>query len=148
MTAAQLVKSLSEEIREATTGIKFRAEYPAADVSVNVFEQTLPYEAFETTSYLPFVCVEWLETTDDLKAGAQMQIGLTLATYAPDELGWMDALHLMETIRLHLLKRRLVAKKFRLVGSIDWEQPQEQPQDFYFVLATLTYSALLAQEVF
>lgn len=140
MTAARLIKELSEEIRRATAGLKLEAEYPAQEVAVNVFEQVLPREAYESTSYLPFVAVEFLSVKDDLQTHSTIKIGLTIATYAPDYTGWLDAFHLMEAIRLKLLTCRVIGRRFRLEDELSFETPDSQPDGFFYILGEATYS--------
>ena len=150
MTTAELVSGLVLEIKKATERIRFPTEYadePSDYVKVNVFEQYLPADLFEQTSYYPCVVVEWLETHDTLNSGSLMTVGLTMGVYAKEADGYLDAFHLMETIRAHLLSQRVIANRFRLKGELTWEQPSEQPTPFFFVVAELTYNALLTPEI-
>ena len=142
MITARLIKELAAEIRRATAGLKLEAEYPAQEVAVNVFEQVLPREAYESTSYLPFVAVEFLSVKDDLQTHSTIRIGLTIATYAPDYKGWLDAAHVMEVLRLHMLTNRVIGKRFRLEGELSFETPDTQPEAFFYILGEATYSTM------
>lgn len=151
MTHIRLIKALSGELRGLLSRVKMPLEYaetatPGDFVSVNVFEQFLPQDLFEETTYYPLCLVEWLTTTDDLKKVSTAQVGVTIGTYAKEQDGWIDALYLMELIRQHLLKRRLIGKRFRLTGEINWEVPTTQPAPFFFVMGTLSYEMFQAQE--
>ena len=146
MTSADLVKTVAAEIRTALADVKLRTEYakkPTEEnfVSVNVFEQYLPQDLFETTSYYPLVIVEWLDTKDDLDEEKSIAtIGLTMGTYAKEADGFLDALHLAEVIRQRLLTHRILAKKFRLVDEVNWTTPEAQPIPFYIILDELKYN--------
>ena len=151
MITAGLVQTLASEIKECLKKIKLPTEYmrePTEPVQVNVFEQYLPADLFEQTSYYPCVVVEWLKTEDDLKAGSVMTIGLTIGVYAKEADGYLDAFHIMEVIRQRLLSKRTIGKKYRLIKEATWETPNEQPTPFFFVVAELMYSNYLVQEEF
>ena len=145
MTNAHLIEALSSAIKKALSGVEFAEEYqrePGELVVVNVFENYLPENVFEETSWLPFVLVELLEVHDDLNAGSSTEIGLTLATFAFEGDGWKDAWHMVELIRRELLIRRVLANRFRL-KDLRWEVPGEQPREFYFVTGRVTYDNYL-----
>ena len=151
MTHIRLIRELSAELRVLLERVKLPVEYAttatAEDfIKVNVFEQFLPQDLFEETTYYPLVLVEWLSTTDDLKAESTAQIGLTIGVYAKEPDGWVDAFYLMELIRQDLLRKRLIGQRFRLTGEINWQVPNEQPAPFFFVMATLSYEIFQAQE--
>lgn len=151
MTPTELVKTLAAEIKKAVENIQLPTEYattPAQFVSVNVFEQYLPQDLFETTSYYPLVIVELVEVRDDINKESIATIGLTLGVYAKEADGWQDAFHLTEVIRQHLLERRVIGKKFRLIDEATWSVPDAQPTPFYVVVGELKYSLQLpAQEI-
>lgn len=153
MTPTELVKTLAAEIRQAVENIQLPTEYattPAQDnfVKVNVFEQYLPQDLFETTSYYPLVIVELVEVRDEINKESIATIGLTLGVYAKEADGWQDAFHLMEVIRQHLLTRRVIGKKFRLIDEATWSVPDAQPTPFYVVVGEVKYSVQLpAQEI-
>ena len=151
MTHIRLIRELSAELRMLLERVKLPVEYATATaaedfIKVNVFEQFLPQDLFEETTYYPLVLVEWLSTVDDLKSVSTAQVGLTIGTYAKEPDGWVDAFYLMELIRQDLLRKRLIAQKFRLTEEITWQVPSEQPAPFFFVMATLSYEMFQAQE--
>ena len=151
MTHINLIRALADELRGLLSRVKLPVEYAekatAEDfIKVNVFEQFLPKDLFEETTYYPLVLVEWLSTVDNLKEHSTAQIGLTLGVYAKEADGWIDALYLMELIRQHFLRKRLIAQKFRLTEEINWQVPSEQPLPFMFIMGELTYEMFQAQE--
>lgn len=154
MTATDLVTAVADEIRLAAANVKLPIEHHSASeiklVPVNVYEQFLPREAFNDDSYYPLVLVEWLATEDELDgAGAKSisTVGLSLGVFAAESWGWKDSLHLTELVRHHLLTNRVVGKKFRLQGDVNWEVSQEQPLPFFYTYATLTYSTFQPADV-
>lgn len=151
MTHINLIRSLADELRGLLNRVKLPVEYattatPDDFIKVNVFEQFLPKDLFDETTYYPLVLVEWLSTLDNLKSVSTAQIGLTIGTYAKEADGWIDAFYLMELIRQHLLKNRLIAQKFRLTGEVNWQVPSEQPAPFFFIMAELSYEIFQPQE--
>ena len=156
MTVADLISAIGTEIKAATANLKLPVEYhnererqmQSTWQKVNVFEQYIPQDLWEQTSYYPCVVVEWLETQDDLKDGATAIIGLTCGVFAKEVDGWKDGLYLTEIIRERLLTVRTVAKRYRLTGKVVWQTPQNQPAPFFFTYAELSYQIYLPQEVF
>lgn len=146
MTAARLISELAAAIKKACAGVKLPLE-AGESVEVEVLEQYLPEDLFENTAYLPFVLVEFLELTDDLKDGSTVQIGLTVGTYAPEADAWRDAFHLAEVIRQEVLTRRVIAKRFRL-KSARWQTPDTQPREFFYLAAELTFDIFQPLENF
>lgn len=152
MTHIHLIQALASELKELLSHVKMPTEYaaePTADnfIAVNIFEQYLPKNLFEETTYFPFVLVEWLETQDNLKEGSTAQIGLTFGTYALEENGWIDAFYLMELVRERLLSKRLIANRFRLADEVQWQIESDQPSPFFILYASLNYQLFLPQEV-
>lgn len=151
MTHINLIRSLASELRGLLKRVKLPVEYaekatPDDFITVNVFEQFLPKDLFDETTYYPLVLVEWLSTLDNLKKATTAQVGLTIGVYAKEEDGWVDAFYLMELVRQHLLRKRLIAQKFRLTEEINWEVPSEQPAPFMFIMSTLSYEMFQPQE--
>lgn len=151
MTHINLIRSLASELRGLLKRVKLPVEYaekatPDYFITVNVFEQFLPKDLFDETTYYPLVLVEWLSTLDNLKKATTAQVGLTIGVYAKEEDGWVDAFYLMELVRQHLLRKRLIAQKFRLTEEINWEVPSEQPAPFMFIMSTLSYEMFQPQE--
>lgn len=151
MTHINLIRALADELRGLLSRVKLPVEYAASAtaedfISVNVFEQFLPKDLFDETTYYPLVLVEWLSTLDNLKNASTAQVGLTIGVYAKEADGWIDALYLMELIRQHFLKKRLIAQKFRLTEEINWQVPSSQPEPFFFIMGELTYEIFQAQE--
>lgn len=148
MTHTRLIEELAAEVRDALKGLKLPIEYQRERedlitdtddfVTVNVFENYLPENIFETTSYLPFVLVEWLETHDDLKAGSTADIGLSIATFSFEQYAWKNAFHIMSILRERLLEKRLIAKRFRLKDA-KWQTPESQPREFFYITGILSY---------
>lgn len=143
MTHARLIAELAAAIKEASSDIILPLEAPAGlRVPLNVFENYLPDDAFEVDSYLPFVLVEFIETHDDLKQGSTCTIGLTVGVYAPERDAFLDALHIMEVLRLRLLTRRVIANRFRLTNAL-WQSPDVQPRPFFYLTGELQFNLFL-----
>ncbi|MBD3878217.1 MAG: hypothetical protein SR1Q5_00825 [Quinella sp. 1Q5] len=134
-----MVSELARRIKEVAAQVRLPLEDDEHLVEVEVLENYLPEDLFENTSYVPFVLVEFLEVSDDLKEGSTAHIGLTIGTYSEEEDGWLRAFHLMQVIRQDLLERRVIAKRFRL-ESARWQAPDTQPAPFYYLVAELTFN--------
>lgn len=149
-----LVESVAAEIRAATATLKYPVEYHDEKTrrqsstwqKVKIFEQYIPRDLFENDAYYPCITVEWLETQDDTQSGSTATLGLTCGVFAKEADGWKDAFHLMEAVRRRLISVRTVANRFRLTGSVTWQQVTQQPTPFYFVYGEATYEIFQAAE--
>ena len=155
MTHTDLVTTLAEAIRAATGKLKYPAEYQNEAErrtettwrGVQVFEQYIPRNLFEENSYYPCAVVEWVSTTDRPNEGSLATVALSFGVFAKEEDGWKDAFNLMETVRIFLLERRTIGKKFRLADELTWQVPDQQPEPFFFVYGELTYQIYQPQEI-
>lgn len=160
MTTALLVTSLADEIRAVTANLKLPAEYHNEEQRtsettwrrVNVYEQYIPADLFQTEDYFPCVIVEWLETHDTLR-GEEIKsvatVGLSFGVFAKESDGWKDCFHLMELVRQRVLSVRTLAQRFRLISDdITWQIGQNQPAPFFFGYAELGYEIYQPQEPF
>ena len=156
MTTVHLVTEISAALRKATANLRLPVEYhneaqrlrETTYKPIQIFEQFLPADLFESTVYYPCVIVELVEVTDDLKEGSLATVGISIGVYAKEADGYKDAFNLMEVVRREMLTNRVVAKSFRLVDSITWRTAQQQPTPFFFVYSEATYSMYLPQEPF
>lgn len=152
MIHANLIDAVAAEVKDALKNLRLPTEYqyePAPDnfVQVNVFKQYLPADLFEQTSYYPFVMVEWLSSEDNLKKGSTAQIGLTVGTFAKEQDAYLDAFYILDALRIRLLNKRILAKKFVLVeDAATWEVPSSQPTPFFVLYGSLTYQMHLPQD--
>lgn len=154
MTATELVTALAAELRVLLRDVKFPPEHQSSQdvrlVPVNVYEGFLPKDAFNDDSYYPLVVVEWLSTADELDgshARTTMTAALSMGVFAPEAYAWKDAYHLTQVVRHHLLTHRLLAGKFRLIDSANWEVAPDQPSPFFYTYATLTYQSLQPEDL-
>ena len=150
MIHANLIDAVAAECADALKNFKLPTEYmrePAEEnfTPINIFKQYLPADLFEQTSYYPFVMVEWMNTTDNLKSGSAAQIGLTIGTFAKEADGYIDALAILDALRTRLLSKRILAKKFVLTDEATFEVPQSQPAPFFVAYGSLTYQMHLPQ---
>lgn len=147
---------ISAALRRATVSLRLPVEYfnEAQRTSettykpIQIFEQYLPKDLFENTSYYPCAIVELVEVTDDIKAGSMATVGISIGVYAKEADGYKDAFNLMEVVRRELLTNRVIADRFRLVDAITWRTAQQQPTPFFFIYGEATYSIYLPQEPF
>ena len=145
MTPARLVTELALQIKKTCALVKLPLE-TEEPVEVEVLEQWLPEDLFETTAYLPFVLAELIELVDDLKEGSTAQVGLVVGIYAREGDAWKDAFHLAEIIRQEVLTWRVIARRFRLKEA-RWQTPDTQPRPFFYVMSELTYEIFQPEEV-
>lgn len=151
MTPAFFVAALKEEIESAVKDYKMEAENQP-EKPVSVYAQHIPDEAFENDTYYPFVlCTvqKIKDTANEDKAeweASTVTAGLMVAVYGENREAWRDLLNLMEHIRQHLLTKRTVGERHRLILPISWEVPEVQPYPFWHGYGTLEYTIGQPQE--
>ena len=150
MTATGLIKGLAEEVRVAVRDIKMAREYQSTPTDediggVNVFEQVLPRDWQDRTTYFPLILVELISVEDDLKNTSTARAGITVATFSKEYDAWQDCLHICEVVREHLLARRVISRRYRLTNRMVLELPESQPTPFFFASIFATYGVYQVQ---
>ena len=156
MTTVHLITGIAASLRRATANLRLPVEYHneaqrTSDTTykpIQIFEQFLPKDLFENTSYFPCVIVELVEVADDIKEGALATVGISIGVYAKEADAYKDAFNLLEVVRHEMLKNRVVVDSFRLVDAITWRTANNQPTPFFFIYGEATYSMYLPQEPF
>lgn len=156
MTAADLVSTLANELRQATEHFIFQAEYQK-DKKVSIYEGYVPSANFTNETFLPMITVEF-RGLDDTDEGATLTAGLMLAVYGGENAkyddgrerkgeffkdygdGWRDLINLAETVRQYLWTRpdRYLADKYKLVNLVFVPQP-DPPEPFFYGDMVLTF---------
>lgn len=138
MTARELIGALASEVRLAVKD--YRLSYDGGgEKSVTVYEQYIPSERFErddTGEFHPLIVVA-LNGIED-REESEAAVGLTFAVYDEEATGWVDLMNLMETVRIRLLRRRMVSRRYRL-REMDAELAEVQPRPFWYGLITARY---------
>lgn len=150
MTPSSLIRTLAEELREATKNFTLQAEYQR-DKKVSVYEGYIPQGNFNNETYLPMIVVE-LRGVEDTDEGSFATVGIMFAVYGGENAkydggrdlpnkrfkdygdGWRDLNNLAETVRQYLmgLPSRLLAHKFPLVLPLTYSPQPDQPEPFFY----------------
>lgn len=156
LTTVHLITSLAAALRKATANLRLPVEYhnEAQRTSeetyreIQIFEQDIPKDLFESTTYFPCIILELVEVTDSLKDGSLATVGISVGVYAKEADAYKDAFNLLEVVRREMLSNRVIADSFRLVDTITWRTAQQQPSPFFFLYGEANYSMYLTQEPF
>ena len=148
MIPVLLVEELAEYIEQTITSSKYAAELQD-EKKVTVYRQHISDEDFANDTYYPLISVS-LQHVDDGESReipeSYATVGITFGCYGEDKNAWMDVLDLMETVRQAILKKRTIAKRFRLTLPSKWETIENQPYPFWFAYATLRYTIAQPRE--
>ncbi|MBQ4358965.1 MAG: hypothetical protein II767_01780 [Proteobacteria bacterium] len=150
MIPVNLLFALKAEVEDAVKDYKMAAENQD-DKKVTVYAQHIPDDDFEDDTFYPLVLVSVQSGEDNQNAAniaelSTVTVGLTFGVFGEDRDAWMDLLNLMECVRQHLLKRRTINNKHRLVLPTKWETIEVQPYPFWFGYGTLKYTVAQPQE--
>lgn len=135
----RLIKALSEEVRDAVKGYRLHGDRDPPD-GVTIYRQFIPIERFEREDgrYHPFILTA-LRTVEDGEQ-TEMEAGLTFGVYGEDDETWVDLLNLMETVRLRLLSKRVIGRRYRLIDTLTSEINELQPAPFFYGAMMLRYA--------
>ncbi|HOV79367.1 MAG TPA: hypothetical protein PK728_04615 [Bacillota bacterium] len=88
----------------------------------------------------PFVIVRFVEGTDS-DDGSTAVVKIIAGTYSEDAReGWRDAANILQRVKTELLKRRVIAKKYRVELPMKIEMPEEQPFPEWIGVMTTTWA--------
>lgn len=140
-----LLDDLSNFLREANK------EYHLADEAVKdnpllVSPGYLKRRESAAESFYPHI-VSRLMKGDDTVDASVASVRLYFGTYSEDVTnGWRELFNLMEHTRQALLKKRTIAKRFRLELPIHWEMVEDQPYPAWMGFMDLKYTIAQPQE--
>lgn len=138
MTAIRLVNALAVELREALKNYRSIAENEA-EKSVTVYENNLPEGDFESDSYYPFACVEFLNV-EDTAEGSTAAVLITVGVYTGARSDKRtDLLNISETIRQYLLGHRVIGERFILELPSYMAVVEERSENFCFANLFFSY---------
>lgn len=138
MTPLNLIKSLAEELREATKNYKFVAQYQPSK-KVAVYVQNVPLEEFENNSFYPLIAVEFLSVEDDVDVSIASVL-ITVGTFnGENSEGYIDHLNLLEEVRQYLLKHPIIGKKFSAIIPMYTGLVEKRSEDFMYSNIFLQY---------
>ena len=145
MTSSLLIKMLALEISDAVKNYRLHGDRDPPD-GVTIFKQYIPVERFEQEDgrYHPFILIA-LRTIEDGEETIA-EIGLTFGVYGEDEETWQDLLNLMETVRIRLLAKRVIGRRYRLADTVQSEISEVQPAPFFYGEMTVRYLMYQPQE--
>ena len=141
MIPINLVKTITEAVKETVKGYKLKAE-GQDDKYVSVYTQRIPDEALELDddSYYPLILVSLQNITESERGTSTVKIGITMAAYGEDMGAWEDLLNIQEGIRQKLMGMTMIANRYILQFPVTWEMPEIQPYPFWFSYGSLTYT--------
>lgn len=122
---------LAAETGDAVKNYRLHGDRDPPD-GVTIFKQYIPVERFEQNDgrYHPFILIA-LRSIEDAEQ-TEAEIGFTFGVYGEEDETWQDLLNLMETVRLRLLARRMIGRRYRLVDALISDINEVQPAPFYY----------------
>ena len=138
MTGVGLIKALSARVEAAAKNYKFEADnHP--DKPVSVYRQYIPKSHLENRQgqYHPLIVVSLVGLEDDDETIAD--VNLTFGVYGESDDTWLDLINLMETVRIDLLSKPDVGRRYRLQMPLRMEISEMQPSPFFYGLIEARY---------
>lgn len=86
----------------------------------------------------PLIIIRPIEGDSD-KDTSTVQVKLIFGTQSEDDHGFIDVLHLMERVRILLMRERIIDKKYRIEPNWKWGLPEEQPEPQWLCYAITTW---------
>jgi len=94
-------------------------------------------EEQEEKEDFPYIIIRYMNDESSSEAGS-INLKLIFGVYSKDTKGWMDVLHLIESLKLAIFKKQ-VFDFYTLSGAIKSEMPEEQPYPYFFGFMNLTF---------
>ena len=140
-----LIKELATELKEAVRTYRLHGDRDPPD-GVTFYQQYIPVERFEQEGgrYHPFVLIACRAIEDGEQS--ECEIGITVGVYGEDDETWQDLLNLMSAIRLKLLSKRLIGRRYRLIDTLTSAISEVQPAPFFYGEITGRYLMYQPQE--
>lgn len=126
-----LIKELAAELKDAVKTYRLHGDRDPPD-GVTFYQQYIPVERFDDKEgrYHPFVLIACRSIEDGEQS--ESEIGITVGVYGEDDETWTDLLNLMTALRLRLLSKRIIGRKYRLIDTLISEISEVQPAPFFY----------------
>ncbi|NPV30656.1 MAG: hypothetical protein HPY58_13620 [Firmicutes bacterium] len=151
MTPVLLVDALRDFIEDVVKNYWLETKKPDLNKPPQVVTGYLPPpEASREEPNFPFVIIRLLEGTDD-QEGSTVTVKIIVGTYSEDsQNGWRDVANIIQRIRTELLRRRVIAKKYRVEYPIKFEIVEEHPYPEWIGVMTTVWAIAqpIVEEVF
>lgn len=145
MIPVLLLDTLADFLREVNR------DYRREDAAVNgnpLFVEPWYFKRSETAAetFYPYIAPRLIKG-DDTANGSTVSVRLYFGTYSENAAeGWRELYNLMEHSRQALLKKRVLANRFRLKLPIHWEVPEDQAHPEWAGVLDLIYEIAQPQE--
>lgn len=94
----------------------------------------------------PYIVPRFMKSSDD-SDGSTVTVRIYFGTYSEDiEHGWREVMTLMENSRLALLRKRTIARRFRLQMPLTIELTEDQPYPEWVGYITAVYTMPAPEE--
>ena len=139
MTTVELMDNLAEFLRPVVTD--YSTQQPSGQREIKVYAGFPParMNADEQASFIYALVTGAQDTADGHMSTATVEIGFSIYDNS-DADDWRSLYNLMEHVRQHLLKHRLVAHRHRLQLPLKLEVPEAQPAPQWQGKITATYT--------
>lgn len=126
MTTVELMDNLADYLRSVI--VDYSTQQPSGKRSIKVYAGFPParMNADEQASFIYALVTAAQDTADGDMSTATVEIGFSIYDNS-DADDWRSLYNLMEHVRQHLLKHRLVAHRHRLQLPLKLEVPEAQP---------------------
>ncbi|WP_217562781.1 hypothetical protein [Paenibacillus sp. GbtcB18] len=97
-------------------------------------------------SEFPYIIIRAL-AGEDLDRNGTAQIKFLVGTKSKDSDGYLDIIHLFETIRLGVLRSGIIGQRFEIQRPLKWKLFEEQPYPEWIgeILTTWTMPAIIRE---
>ena len=86
-------------------------------------------EEREEKDDFPYILIRCLEGSEDEESSIRLKI--IFGIYSEDVKGWMDVLHLIQVVKLAILKKKIF-EFYSVITPLKFSIPEEQPYPYFF----------------
>lgn len=143
MTPTLLQNCLVEEIKILFDGFLLKNSEEEL-VPINVYLQYLPTKKREEDAdFFPYIVVRVEDGEEEIaEDSAQCRVVIITGICDWDEnyQGYRDVMNILEKMRQHFLKKRIIDNRFEIQGKLKWAINQEEAYPYFFGGLDTTWS--------
>ncbi|WJH28445.1 hypothetical protein N6H13_25985 [Paenibacillus sp. CC-CFT742] len=99
----------------------------------------IPATPTDSDERWPFIIVTWGESEDGTDTARESQVGFVFGCHGSGQAGYMDLLHLMESVRIALLKETYEGWSFKIERPLSMGLHDEQTDPYWTGWMTTTW---------
>ena len=130
MTVYSVMKDLKGYLEEVVKSAQLSTKNNIGRIPKIILGYLDPLEDEEEKEDFPYIILRYIEDGIE-EEESTLKLKLIFGVHSLDTYGWVDVLHLMELVKLGLLKKQMFSF-YSVMKKIKSSMPEEQPYPYFF----------------